>query len=331
MQAPFFIVTHLLAESLGYTADGFSLPYNKMLDFAGVFYADLAFIFLFLFLIRYVPTNIVIIALLTIFIGTNVFYYSIFETGMSHVYSFFLFSVFLYLSGLMFKPGQSFALNLLFGLVVGLITMVRPVNVIFLPMFFMFNQPELKNIKSLLKPVMVIALVAGLLVVPQLLYWKYLSGHILMYSYGNEGFNFLSPKMLSLWFSTNNGLFLYSPLVVFVLCGLISMRKMYPKWSLFLVIYFIFISYVFSSWWCWSYGGSYGSRPFVEYYALFSLPFCFCIQYILKNRWRKYILGSLFIFCIAWNLKLIFSFDGYWYGGDWDWVGFGRFIISPMK
>lgn len=332
MQSPFFIITHLLAKPLGYQPNGFSFIYNKMIDMAGAFYADLGFIFLFLFLARYVPRKIAFISLAALFLGTNLFYYSIFETGMSHVYSFFLFAVFLYLSDKIFKPGTAFFTNILFGLTTGLIIIVRPVNVIFLPVFFMFNQPDWKDIKSLFKPIVIIAFSASILIIPQLLYWKYLSGHFIMYSYTNEGFtNLLSPKILSIWFSTNNGLFLYSPLVLLILGGIIFMKKVHPGWSLFLAVYFIFITYVFSSWWCWTYGGSYGSRPFVEYYTLLSLPFCFLIKYMMESKFRLYLLGSLLILCIAWNLKLIFSFDGYWYGGDWDWSGFGKFLISPTK
>ncbi|HTB31376.1 MAG TPA: hypothetical protein VK808_05075 [Bacteroidia bacterium] len=332
MQSPFFLVAHLLAKPLGYENNGFSLIYDRMIDFAGVFYAGLGFIFLFLFLTRYVSKKIAIITLTALFLGTNLFYYSIFETGMSHVYSFFLFSVFLYLSEGMFKPGTPFITNLVFGIIVGLIIIVRPINVIFFPVFFMFNKPGLGNIKGLLKPCIIIAFSACILVIPQLMYWRYLSGHLVMYSYTNEGFtNVLSPKILSVWFSTNNGLFLYSPLVLIMLSGLIYMRKFHNGWSLFLAFYFLFISYVISSWWCWNYGGSYGSRPFVEYYALLSLPFCYLMKYIMESKVRLYVLGFLIVLCITWNLKLIFSFDGYWYGGDWDWQAFGKFIVSPTK
>jgi len=332
MESPFFIVTHLLAKKLGYPDDGFSLIYDKMIDIAGVFYMVMAFIFLYLFLTRYVSPKIAIIGLAGIFLGTNVFYYSIFETGMSHVYSLFLFSVFLYLSELMFKPGQKEYLNIILGLVIGLIIVVRPVNVIFLPSYFLFNQFPFKDIKRLIKPMLIIAFFAGLLLIPQLMYWKYSSGHFFTYAYKEEGFtNILSPKMIPMWFSTDNGLVIFSPMVIFVLIGFIYTKVLNPHQGLWMAIYFVFISYVFSSWWCWDYGGSFGSRPFVEYYALFALPFCLFIQYIMENRLLLYGFGSLIILCIAWNLKLIFSFDGYWYWGEWDWPAFGRLLTGPTK
>jgi hypothetical protein len=339
MQSPFFIITHLLANKSGYPDNGFSIIYNKMIDMAGVFYADLAFIFLYFFLIRYVSKKIVIIALTCMFLGTNLFYYTIFDTGMSHIYSFFLFSVYLYLTKYMFpkillmeKRKQNTIINIVFGLVTGLIIVVRPINVVFLPVFFLFNQPDMKDLKTLVKPTILIFISACLIIIPQLIYWHYLSGNFFLYSYPNEGFtNFFTPKMVLWLFSTNNGLILYSPLVLFIFGGLFIMKKKQQNRSVFLCVYFLCICYLFSSWWCWYYGCSFGCRPFVEFYALFSLPFFFFIKYMIEGKLRLYLLGALVILCLAWNLKLTFSYDTCWYGGDWDWQGFGKFLISPTK
>jgi hypothetical protein len=131
---------------------------------------------------------------------------------------------------------------------------------------------------------------------------------------------------MQLWFSTNNGLMIYNPIVLFTLIGIAFMRKIRPGLSLFLIFYFVFISYVFSSWWCWSYGCSYGSRPFVEYYTLFSLPLSFFIRGV-KNKFLLFTLGSILIILIALNLKLIFEFNGCWNGGDWDWKEFSALLF----
>jgi hypothetical protein len=185
MQAPFFIVAHLLAKLLGYPADGFSMIYNKMILIASVFYSSMGLLFLYLFLSRTVPVKTALATLGVLFFGTNIFYYSIFDNGMSHIYSFFLFSVFLFISESIFKPNQRSYLPAVFGLITGLIIMVRPVNVIFLPVFFAFNRPDLKNV---LKPLAIIIFFALMVILPQLIYWNYLTNHFLVYSYNNESF-----------------------------------------------------------------------------------------------------------------------------------------------
>ena len=64
-----------------------------------------------------------------------------------------------------------------------------------------------------------------LMLLPQLLYWNYLNGSWVTYSYGNEGFNWLNPKLLNTWFSPNNGLFLYTPFYFLILLTLGIMIK----------------------------------------------------------------------------------------------------------
>jgi hypothetical protein len=61
--------------------------------------------------------------------------------------------------------------------------------------------------------------IPGLLVfIPQLIYWKYSTGHFLSYTYKDEGFsNALSPKIFEALLAPNNGLFPYSLVFIFML------------------------------------------------------------------------------------------------------------------
>ncbi|NBY10976.1 MAG: hypothetical protein EBQ77_08260, partial [Sphingobacteriia bacterium] len=120
LQAPFFIICHVLSKLCNLQDDGFSLIYHKSINIAAVIYSFFSFIFLFNFLIRYLKKKVVIITLACLYIGTNIFYYSVFETGMSHIYSLFLFASYLYLGPIaneQKKPIYVF----LFGLIIGLI------------------------------------------------------------------------------------------------------------------------------------------------------------------------------------------------------------------
>ena len=109
LQAPFFLVTHFVSTKLGYESNGFSSIYHKMINVSAVTYSFFALILLYLFLIRYVSKKLAFISVACIYLGTNLFYYSIFETGMSHIYSFFLFTCFLYLSPFILNPKKNIA------------------------------------------------------------------------------------------------------------------------------------------------------------------------------------------------------------------------------
>jgi hypothetical protein len=42
--------------------------------------------------------------------------------------------------------------------------------------------------------------------------------------------------------------------------------------------FFSFLTYVLSSWWSWQYGASYGLRAYIDYYAIFFIPFAFLLN-----------------------------------------------------
>jgi hypothetical protein len=251
---------------------------------------------------------------------------------MSHVYSLFLFTYFLYLGPFVSKKEGKKSHYFLFGLIIGLIIAVRPINFIFVPVYFIFNTFNFSDIKKTLSNYILVVVTAISVIIPQLFYWKYSFGSYFQYSYGEESFsNIFKPELLKLLFSTNNGLFIYNPLIIFCLAGLFFLFKSLPRISIAIAVYFIFISYLFSSWHDWGYGCSYGSRPYVEYLSILALPFGFFINQLKEKTPYKFVLLSLCIAFIIYNQKLIFSYDGCWYGGVWDWSELLKLIVSNTK
>ena len=331
MQSPFFITTYGISKLFGFNDDGFSLVYHKMIDISAVLYSFFALIFLYLFLIRHLSKNESAFTVICLYLGTNIFYYSIFDTGMSHIYSFFLFTSLLYLGPFLNNKGGR-AHFVLFGLIVGLIVAVRPLNVIFIPIYFILNSLNLSHIKRGIKNYILAFITAFIVLIPQLIYWKYSYGNYLHYSYEGESFsNILHPKLINLWFSTNNGLFVYNPIIIFVLIGLFYYYKEARKNSIVIGTYFLLISFVFSAWHDWGYGCSYGCRPYVEYYSIFALPFGFFMRKLIINNSYRLVLLSLLVVSIIYNQKLIFSFDGCWYGGIWDWSALIELLFGSTK
>ncbi|MFC2111295.1 hypothetical protein ACFLQ5_02465 [Bacteroidota bacterium] len=108
------------------------------------------------------------------------------------------------------------------------------------------------------------------------------------------------------------------------------------KKEMFLAIFslsmFIGLTYLISSWWIWSLGCSYGNRGFVEYYTLLSLPFGYSLLQIksIKSIILRSILIFLIVAFVILNLKIIYAFDGCWYGDDWSWNLFVDYITTPI-
>ena len=65
----------------------------------------------------------------------------------------------------------------------------------------------------------VAVIISGLIVFIQLSYWKYASGEWIVYSYGDQGFNFLHPAIKRGLIGANIGWWLYTPLMLLAMPG----------------------------------------------------------------------------------------------------------------
>ena len=328
MQAPFFLAAHGYAKmSNKYPPDGFSKPYQKAIDIAAVFYMLLGLYLLHLSLLKYFnyKSAVVIISLLLTFLGTNMYFYGIMDTGMSHIYSFFLFSWVLYL--LIHRQGmKDIKFHMLLAIASWAIIIIRPLNGLFLLVIIAWNADNFQGIwkafKEFFKPkIFLIWLAFGLIIcAPQLAYWNYIKGSYLYNTYGYEpGFsNLLSPKIGQFLFAPLNGLFPYSFMVVFMLAGMIFLARRKPMIAYGTAIIFLLVVYFSASWFVPTYGCGCGQRNLVEYYALLIFPLCALVNYIFTLR-SKYILISLLFLIAFLNFKIVYHYWGCYFYDTWDW------------
>lgn len=340
MQLPFFCLANISATAFDYEKSGFSPIYHWSINVAAIFYLTLGLLFLYQFLIVRFSRLISLFTVLSIFFATNLYYYAIDDTGMSHVYSFSLFCIFLFfIQKTNYLKHPKVDESIIFGFLVGLIILIRPTNLLFLVAFLFLdhtnNKEILLRVKRLVHPKRLVPMVlaAFCIILPQLIYWQYTKGSVLTYSYGNEGFNWLNPQLLKSWFSPDNGLFLYSPFYFLIIASMLVMAKNKKKNGLLVLILFLLISYVFSSWWSWNFGCSFGGRSYVEYLAIFSLPLAYLFNEIGKlNKMKRISFSVLVIVCTAFNLKMIYSYDGCFYSkSEWDWKSYIELLEAPTK
>lgn len=335
MLTPFFVPVHLLARTFDLQPDGFSLFYQQMMTIPGMVYLVLGLFFLRRFLVNYLSRNVTFFTIIFIFFGTNLFFYSVDEGLMSHVYSFFLFSASLFLLKKFLDSGkQHFPLFIWLCLVLSLAILIRPTNMVLLSLFIFLDTSSFKEISQrfllFIKPKysLIFILVLFLVFIPQMLYWHYLSGSFLYNSYPGEGFtNLKHPMILPLWFAPLNGLFLYTPMAIFFIAGIILMIvKKLPN-GIFFGALFLFMSLVFGSWLIWFFGGSLGMRPFIDFYSIFALPFGYFSAWML-NRTNLFI-RSIFIVTVlifSWyNLRLTWHYNCF-PGSIWSWDDYRNYL-----
>lgn len=309
-ELPFFLIAHALSSPLGFDDNGYSRIYYIFISIAAIFYVFLGLWFFNKTLKLYEINKLIrIISVFAIFLGTHLFYYSMFEPGMSHVYSFAFISMFIYYGKKYFQnPGIRRILIL--SALLGMITIIRPVNalVFFLLPFLAGSWTSFSNglefkLKGFVWKLLAAILPFFILVFIQLLIYKISTDHFIVYSYNEEGFNFLNPQMINILFSYKKGLFLYTPLCFLSLFGFYFLRKnSFEAISLFLFL--VLITYVFSSWWNWWYGGSFSSRVYVEFLSLFGILLAVLLSR-LKTRKYFYILLLMIVISILFNQKQI--------------------------
>jgi hypothetical protein len=339
LQCPFYLIADLLAEPMGYPNDGFSLIYNWAVDAAGVCYFLLAFLLLWKFLKKYADDSAVILTLFSLFFATNLFYYVIDETGMSHVYSFFLFSAFLYLMHHTdyLKMANNIQL-ILAGMLTGLIVLIRPTSLIFLSSYLFLdagNWHEIKErLKRLLIPKKLLLLSIGLILIllPQLVYWKYAHDSYIYYSYGTQGFRWLQPKILDVFFDPFNGLFIYAPFYFIVLAAFIYAFLNRIKNGLYAATIFLVISYVFSCWYDWSFGCSFGSRSYIEYSVLFAVPLVYFFKFIFGlKRYKSLIFMTLVALMSFYTMNLAYVYEDCYFGNKGDWTYYFEMVDAGLE
>jgi hypothetical protein len=342
LQSPFYFLADILTSLSNYHRDGFSFFYQKAINIASAFYLVIALYLLFLSLKVHTNYNnkIIFVTLTILFFGTNLYYYSVIETGMSHVYSFFAFSCILYL--ITNKPIFKFqyTYNIILSLLVCLAILIRPTNIIFSIVPFTWNTTSIKQIyfnirtKFEIVQILIWLISFSLIFIPQFIYWKYAYGSYLTYSYSNESFsNFLSPNIMEVIFSPHNGLLPYSFAFIGILTGIILHLK-YKSWEAirYLIIVLLLI-YLTASWHDWIFGCGAGMRNMVEYYSILSFPLCFFINWI--NSINKVAVKISIFICISFlviiSFKVNYHYFGCYFGTTWDWTDYLNTLTYPIK
>jgi len=318
-QAPFFLMAHMLAlNSDHYAADGYSGIYQKTIFYAALFWTMMGLYFLRLSLMRFNVNSWWIFWIqLALLMASSIPNYIVVDASFSHVYSFGLISIWSYLI-IAHNPNKPYSF-LWIGLVLGLIVLIRPINIIilaFIPFLLLLSGKKINDFFSNRPAFLLGLLIFGCIVLIQPLIWFLQSGQWFVRSYGAESFDFSQPHIIDFLFSYRKGFFVYAP-IFFLMILLASLFWVQRKlWSQLVSFYaaFLLLVYVLSSWWYWSYGFSFGSRVMIDFYVFFALatvPFFQNANVFLK--WLK-----VPLVCFASYVSLVQTYQYKNYILSWD-------------
>ena len=332
--APFFFMAHLASHIIGEPATGNTYIYGFFISLAAIFYAYTGLVFLYKYLRNHFNKPVSFITVSLIFFATNLFYYTAKESGMSHAYSFFLFSVFLYFIPKFYKK-QSIKYTLIIGVIFSLLVLIRPTNILVALFFILFDVYSFKDLKNRILffvtkyDKIILMIIVGIIVfIPQMYYWHKVTGSYFIYSYGDEKFIYWkNPQIFKVLFGFRNGWYMYCPIMMISTVGMIwalVKKKLHAPAILFM---FLLILYVNSSWWAYLFDACYGYRSFIEYGVFMAIPLGFIIYKIYNSRsyWLKAGIIIVFLLMVFINIRVSFMYHSYnWWAVDfngYDFIG----------
>lgn len=273
---PMYLLATLFASLLQLPADGMSLPYQMGISLSAIVVLLSGLFWLSQWLmLRKLKDPVVATVLLLLFFGSTLFQYSIVEPAMSHVYSFAAISFFLLQVQRYVQDEKNNNLYLAAS-ALGIILLLRPNNLLILlllPFFFENVRAFLKLCGRLFKSrsfYLALGIVLLFILLQVLVWWRFepvLFGN----RYAAYGFNWRHPHLKELLFGFEAGLFVYCPILLLFLPGLIPSFKSQGFSATVLVLFLLLLFYFFSAYSAYTYFDGLGIRVLVDYYSLFAL------------------------------------------------------------
>lgn len=273
--SPFFAMACVTANILDAPVDGYGPVFQVFVSIGALFYLLVGLYMLYAFLCSYFSKQWSAVVCALLVLGSNLFYYAVFEPAAVHTYAFAVVCAFLWCTRKVLQGHQHY-----YGwsaLCAGLLFVLRPSDLLVafaVPFIAGSGKAWLQwwkgiwNVRTLVTCLLLMLLPIGF----QSAAYFLQTGKWWIYAYGGETFHFDQPHFFEVLFGFRVGLLVYSPILLFALIGWWKWRKQQAfaayAWLLFIVLN----TYIISSWWAWHYEGAFGMRPYIDFLGVFALP-----------------------------------------------------------
>ncbi len=296
---PFFLIGHLLAviyDALGYpvAVDGYSAPYLLATAVASGTWLFLGLILVFQLARKFASERVAAVTALSIWLASPLLYFTFIRQRMAHTLEFAL-SALLLLAWLHWRRSKDLVPHVMMGGILGLLCMVRVINVAFLALFVVdffvllwMEKSDSFSVKVETHLLRFAAFSAGfiLLMLPQIFCWYQLNGmpfpprHMKFAGEGLAGFDpmvYLN-NLASLLGSPKWGLALSMPLALLGVLGLFRKNNIRPALLAYLAgLFSIILLYPEDS-------ASYGHRHLISALPVMALGLARFLQFCADRK-----------------------------------------------
>lgn len=319
---PFLLAAHAyvhVSHAFGgqIPADGFSFPYILAMALATAFYGFLALWISFQLAKKYVQEKWAFLATLGIWFASSLPVYMYFNPSWSHAHSAFAAALFFWYWNRT-RGERAWLQWVILGAISGLMMDVYYVNAVLLVVPLLeslvgywneFESHRTAAVRTLFLQNVLFTLVIFTAFLPTLIAKRIIYGSFWHFGY-TEPWNFMSPALLKVCFSSEHGLFSWTPIIGFAIIGLFLLRRHDKLLSLCAVTAFAMYLYAIGCYSDWAGISSFGSRFFVSLTPLFILglaAFFDWLAHAWKERSATVMAASATGLLIIWNLGLIFQ------------------------
>ena len=327
---PFLLVAHagvLLARAFGsgIPADGFSAPYRIAMAFATAFYGFLGLLLAFRLARHYLEERWALLSTVAIWWASSLPVYMYFNPAWSHAHSAFVVALFVWYWHET-RPARSLAQWLVLALIAGLMLNVYYANAMLLAVLAAEAVPQYLSslrgdpgasagnsaLSSLLFSHILFAFALCVCLLPSFITRYIIYGNPFESGYAPiRDWLWSSPAFLSVLFSSNHGLLVWTPVLLFSVIGLfLFWRRMPQVGGPFLAAFLAF--YIFIA--CypdWAGISSYGNRFFVSLTSLFILGlavFLDRLSQLFRSSRSAFAAAAVSLALIVlWNFGLMFQ------------------------
>ena len=323
--APFLIPTHtavLALNRLGarIPADGFSRPYRMAMALGTAFYGFAGLFLSFRLARSFFEERWAFWSTLGIWFASSLPVYMYLNPSWSHAHSAFAGALFLWYWHRT-RRTRTMPQWALLGLIAGLMLDVYYIHAVLLLVVLLESlggyrralqgrEERGSTLWRLFSANLVFALALVLAFLPTLITKKIIYGHPLSFGYGENWF-WGSPALWSVLFSSNHGLFVWTPVVLLAVAGLFCMMKYDREFAAMLLVTFGAFCYVIASYENWHGIASFGNRFFVSLTPVFVLGLAAAMDAAARRLRRERLAAGLVAASVGvlvlWNAGFIFQ------------------------
>ncbi len=295
--SPFYAATHLFVGS----EDGMSQPYRTAVSIASALYAAVGLFLCYRLARRFASPFASFAAVVALWWATPVAYYMYVAPGMSHAVSLFAVAIFFSLwpwaaAG---GPGRWGV----WGAAAGLMALVREQDLFFAAAAL----GAVLSTSERLKKLAAFGGTAFVVFLPQLAVYQVLNGTPEPAPEIRRKMIKYSPHFFEVLFSSEHGLFFWSPILLLFLCGGLLLLKRQRAAGFVLLAAFVAQVYISGAVDSWTQAGAFGARRFVGATAIFAIWGAFLCS-ALEPRLRKAGVAAFASVFILWNVSLMIQF-----------------------